>query len=226
MAISLASELAYSLNTSGSTLSGTFQPSGTGLALIVSGYCADGGSLTGLKFAGTALTRIQTNIVASDERVELWYLSDPPTSKGTLNGTWSLANLDKAFEIACYNGVDPTIFDVTAGGTKSGSVVNGTITTLTDNSWVIFTHTKNDISQTMSSATGWNERLDSDSPNVFSMFYADNGPISSAGLITYVGTNTSIGMTGRYAWSMVALVPTIVGAVTIPTYRNLSGVGL
>src|SRR3990167_8451487 len=166
MAISLASELAYSLNTSGSTLSGTFQPSGTGLALIVSGYCADGGSLTGLKFDGTA------------------------------------------------------------GGTESGSVVNGTITTLTDNSWVIFTHTKNDISQTMSSATGWNERLDSDSPNVFSMFYADNGPISSAGLITYVGTNTSIGMTGRYAWSMVALVPTIVGAVTIPTYRNLSGVGL
>ena len=49
------------------------------------------GSLTSLKFAGQALTKIISgDNIANTVEAGLWYLLNPPSGLGTFNGTWSV----------------------------------------------------------------------------------------------------------------------------------------
>lgn len=86
------------------------------------------GTITGLKFAGSDLTKVLgTDQTAAS--TELWYLLAPSTGLGTLNGTWSSANTAKNVVTIALTGVDQTT--PIAGSTKevtanvtSGSVVD------------------------------------------------------------------------------------------------------
>lgn len=99
--------------------------------ILVVGFLANGtANATSVKYAGTAMTKIIAGTqVANINEAELWYLLNPPSGLGTINGTYSVNSLPEIDGMSVsYFGVDqvtPILGSARVLGTATN---NGSVT--------------------------------------------------------------------------------------------------
>lgn len=79
------------------------------------------------KYAGNNMTKVIAGSAANVNQ-ELWYLVNPPTGLGTLNGTWSATSTRKPCVMMAFTGVNTSVpfagSNFFAGTAASGSIAN------------------------------------------------------------------------------------------------------
>ena len=98
------------------------------------------GSITSLKFAGAALTKIigGTNGASGGVENELWYLLNPPTGLGTFNGTYSATFGDKGGISLAYTGINQATPIFGSGITVGTAQNSGSVeVALQANNWLV-----------------------------------------------------------------------------------------
>lgn len=101
------------------------------IAAIIGGDIA--GSVSSLKFAGTAMTKVAGTVAAGGPTdCELWYLLNPPTGLGTFNGTisgaTSLETDTASISYGNVNQVTPILGSVIAAGTATSGSITRSLT--------------------------------------------------------------------------------------------------
>lgn len=114
--------------------------SGSDRILFVLSFDTDGGSsvVTGITYAGTAMTKITGIQVSGDRWITLWYLIAPATGSNDVvisaSASVILCGTAQSYTGAKQSGVPD------ASNTNSGSTVtslSGSVTTIADNCWTI-----------------------------------------------------------------------------------------
>ena len=139
----LSSTIAYdaSSSTSGSAASFTFALTTSGAnRLLVVGVTIQtnaGQTVSGVTYAGAALTFVRSDIIAGSVRSELWYRIAPATGSNSVVVTLS-ASAKTAAGAVSFTGVDQTTpVDAQNGATGTSVTPSVTVTTVTDGAWVV-----------------------------------------------------------------------------------------
>ncbi len=177
---------------SGNTLSWAHTCSGADRVLVVSAVTRNDTPanmpITGITYGGQSLTKVRADEGADDasKRTEIWYLINPPLGTNTVEITYTGAI--SHFAAACaisLLGVDQSDpVDAHAGATGSGITASATVTTLTDNAWVVdaVCHLGNVLTASAGQASrSEQENLGSSSDAAGA---STKGPVSPAGLVT------------------------------------------
>lgn len=115
-----------------------FTTSGTDrfLAVYVLGDAAATSGISGVTYAGVALTKLDTQRMGSDRTFDVWYLANPTLGSNNVVISRGVSGLI-ASEFISWNGVDQSspIGATTKGDLASSSSFSQSITTLNNNSW-------------------------------------------------------------------------------------------
>lgn len=124
--------------TVGSVLSWAHTTTGNNPLLIVAFEASSGGGsvVNNPTYAGQNLTKIITANNSSGTS-SLWYLLNPPTGIGTINGTFSISSPDYIGVSMTYTGVDQSLPIVGSTSTTYLSQTSGSITTNISNGMLL-----------------------------------------------------------------------------------------
>ncbi|MBI3812387.1 MAG: hypothetical protein HY283_09330 [Nitrospirae bacterium] len=178
-------------------------------------------TVTGVTYAGVPLTLIGSQNNGTNARVELWYRLVPATGANNVVVTLSAAAAVVGGAVS-FTGVDQTS-PVDASAFNSGNItpVTVTITTVTNNAWVVdvlasLASSANTVTAAAGQTERWNVAIGGN-PNARGAG-STKGPISPAGAVTMSWSLTG-GPPRRSAIGAVALKPAI-GSVSTLDWRE------
>jgi hypothetical protein len=203
----------------GTSLTWSHTCTGSNLILFVSTVDGTGGSsnITGVTYAGVAMTKIGTGVQVSGDRwIELWYLIAPTTGANNVvvsaNTSVYMHGISASYTGASQTGQP----DASNAATGTGVTATVNVVTAADNCWTVTT-AKSGGGSTISGGT--NDTLRQSSGQI--MQGDSNGPLSPAG--TYTMT-ASISVTKAWAIISASFSPATGGAPR-PSTLTLLGVG-
>lgn len=191
--------------------------SGTNRVLFV---CTDGSQVTAVTYNGTAMTN-STNFVGNNGN-KIWYLASPSTGTNLVSVTASSGS--SAVSVS-YTGADiTTIPDASNVQQSAGSVtsITSSITTITDNSWVLGFVSYSTASVSQTAGSGATQRaVNSGTPFHNSRgAYDSNGPKTPTG--SYSMTVNASASSGTMDMMMYSLKPYLTFGFTGPSSGNVN----
>jgi len=175
----------YSQAADATSLTFAHTTSGTDRILFVMGQdqSADTSSITGITYAGVAMTKItEVRSGAGDRMITIWILTNPASGANNVVVTSSVSTALR-FSSVSYTGAaqsgQPDGSDTSTS--VAASTISTDITTIADNSWMIMFQKDNSGARTYTSTTGDTVRLASD---------AGGHAIADSGVITPAGART------------------------------------
>lgn len=184
--------------------------SGTDRLLVVKvGKRGAAGVTVTVTYGGASMTQQISQTGPNFQEVLIFTLIAPATGANNVVVTFS-ASVNQGFASASsYTGVDQTTpMDAAATGTSGTSATaSHSITTVTDNAWVVDNVIVDALSITMTAATGRTERTNQTNNQTFGT--SDRGPISPAGSVTMDWTFTS----ADWTIALAALRPAVSGRI-------------
>jgi len=197
-----ASNSGYQVASSSYSWSHTVTNSNTNPGLIVNVSIFLTGTVTGITYNGTALQFVRSDTTGTI-RNEIWQLSAPSTGTHTIAVT--LSTPTTSFSGAdSYTGVNQIdMVETNTGSTGGGSTTPSvTVTTVTNNSWVLSGLTTSDTTETVGgSATQRNNQTNTLGTGAIS----DYGPQVTAGNVTM--SWSAVGSLNTWSMGVVVLQP-------------------
>jgi len=175
--------------------------------------------LTGVTYASVAMTQIGTTQGAGGNNVSLWYLVNPATGTNNIVATKSAGVSNIRASGTSYTGVSqgaPEASTTGAGG--AGTTFSQSVTTITDNAWVVWGLGENTGSPPTAGANTTSRITDGAATAIF----------DAGGAVTPAGSKTLNASTAvsADAWggTIVSIAPAA-ATVALP-FRALLGVGI
>ena len=215
-----ATSINGSVETSTSSFSWSHTVTGSNTILFVGTFGpanADGDLENGVTYANVAMTKAGTGVPTSGRYSYLWYLVNPASGANTVVVNWDSSVSAMSGTAASYTGVLQTspVEATSSATTNTNKTATGTVTTISDNSWVVFS-ARNENDQTATagaSAFMRTQQVDG------AVYFADtNGPITPAG-----STNMSMSVASAVNWmaTTASFAPAAEEAVAVVSAQQI-----
>lgn len=213
---------------SGSTFSFAHTCTGANGLLVLHFFNSGTSHISSVTYANQAMTSIISGTKGLTQEAELWYLVNPPTGLGTINGTVNKnSGLNNAAAVSTsFTGVDQTTpiggSNVTIGTSVSAGTV--TLATTVDTSWLVGGLGMSDQPGTSVTTTG--QVLRGFGTSSFAGYYAvTNGPISPTATGTIQFTTPTLDNNVMPIAEIRPSPAAAPGGATNQTFKTLTGVG-